>query len=141
MTTRVRTPLSLSLVLALSACGSGGSTTNTGGSVGGADVEAQVQPGATLLGSVGTEEDPEAFEIALTTQDLAPLEIVAAGTYTLVVSDPAQIHNFRLTGEGVDVATEVAGTGEERFEVTFTAGEYSYTCDPHPSMSGSLRAV
>jgi hypothetical protein len=74
----------------------------------------------------------QAFEIALTTQDLAPLEVVAAGTYPLVVPDPAQIHKFRLTGEGVDVATEVAGTGEERFEGTFTAGEVQLHLRPAP---------
>ena len=132
--TAARTALSMALAVVLSGCGSGGSGTDS-------NATAQVQPGATLLGSVGTEDDPEAFEIALTTQDGAPVDVVAAGTYTLVVSDPAQIHNFHLTGDGVDVATAVAGTGEERFEVTFTPGEYDYTCDPHPSMSGSLRVV
>lgn len=137
MTASARTALSLAFAVALAGCGSG----DSGGSASEPDVAAQVQPGATLLGSVGTRDDPEAFEIALTTQDGDPVEVLAAGTYTLVVSDPAQIHNFHLTGDGVDVSTEVAGTGEERFEVTFKAGEYGYTCDPHPSMSGSLRAV
>jgi plastocyanin len=132
MTPAARAAPCWALALALSACGSdssGGSATDSGAT-------AQVQPS-----SVGTEDDPEAFEIALTTQDGEPVEVLAAGTYTLVVSDPAQIHNFHLTGNGVDVATDVGGTGEERFEVTFTAGEYDYTCDPHPSMSGSLRAI
>lgn len=106
-----------------------------------ADAAPQVQPGATLLGSVGTEDDPEAFEIALTDEEGNPVDVVAAGDYTLVVSDPAQIHNFHLTGDGVDVDTGVAETGKKTFQVTFTAGEYGYVCDPHPSMSGALRAV
>ncbi len=119
--------------LALTACG--------GSSTPGPDAEAQVQPGAMLLGSVGTKDDPEAFEIALTTESGDPVEVVAAGAYTLVVDDPSQIHNFHLTGEGVDVATDISGTGKKTFEVTFAAGEYGYVCDPHSSMSGTLRAV
>jgi plastocyanin len=106
-----------------------------------ADAEPQVQPGATLLGAVGTAEDPEAFEIALTTQEGEPVEVLAAGSYTLVVDDLAQIHNFHLTGTGVDVATDIAGTGEDTFDVTFQSGTYRYLCDPHPSMNGEVQAV
>lgn len=123
------------LLLSATACSSGGT------SAPGPDAEPQAQPGATLLGSVGTEDDPEAFEIALTTQDGTAVDVVAAGTYTVVVEDPAQIHNFHLEGPGVDVQTGVVETGRQTFEVSFEAGEYEYTCDPHPSMSGGLRAV
>lgn len=123
------------LLLSATACSSGGPAAP------GPDAEPQVQPGATLLGSVGTQDSPEAFEIALTTEDGAQVEVVAAGTYTLVVDDPAQIHNFHLTGEGVDVDSGVSETGRKTFEVTFEPGEYSYICDPHPSMAGALRAV
>ncbi len=111
------------------------------GSAPGPDAKAQVQPGATLLGSVGNDDDPEAFDIALTTESGDPVDVVAAGAYTLVVDDPSQIHNFHLTGQGVDVATDISGTGKKTFQVTFSAGEYGYVCDPHPSMSGALRAV
>ncbi len=120
---------------ALTACGGGGSGAP------GPDAQPQVQPGAVLRGTVGTAEDPEAYEIALTLEDGTPVEAVAAGAYTLVVEDVAQTHNFHLTGSGVDVETEVRGTGEDTFEVTFAAGKYAYICDPHPSMSGALRVV
>lgn len=103
--------------------------------------DAQLQPGATLVGTVGTAQDPESFEIALTTRDGQDVEVVAAGTYTLVVDDFAQIHNFHLMGDGVDAATEVAGTGRMSFEVTFQSGQYRYVCDPHPSMRGDLRVI
>ena len=102
---------------------------------------AQAQPGATLVGTVGTAEDPEAYEIALTTSEGTPVEVVAAGAYTLVVEDFAQVHNFHLTGEGVDAATDVGGTGKTSFEVTFEPGQYRFVCDPHPSMRGDLRVV
>lgn len=123
------------LLVATSACSSGGSTAPA------PDAEPQLQPGATLLGSVGTPQDPESFEITLTAEDGTPVEVLAAGSYTLVVNDLARIHNFHLTGPGVDVGTDVAGTGEETFAVTFESGQYDYVCDPHPSMSGALRAV
>lgn len=69
------------------------------------------------------------------------MDVLAAGDYMLVVPDPAQIHNFHLTGSGLDVATGVSETGESTFEVTFEAGESGHTCDPHPSMSGAIRVV
>ena len=125
----------LLLLPTLAACSSGGPSAPP------ADAAPQVSAGATLRGSVGTPDSPEAFEIALTTEDGTPVEVVEAGSYTIVVSDPAQIHNFHLTGPGVDEETDVAGTGESTFQVTFEKGEYTYICDPHPSMSGTLRAV
>ena len=42
--------------------------------------------------------------------------------------------NFHLTGPGdVDVSTSVGGEGDESFEVTLAAGEYTFLCDPHAS--------
>jgi plastocyanin len=129
-----RAALALPLAL-LAACSSGDASGPTAGA------EPDAQPGTTLLGSVGTPENPEAFEIALTTQDGTPVEVLAAGAYTIVVSDPARIHNFHLSGPGVDVETEVAGTGEQTFEVSVEAGEYEYVCDPHPGMKGGFSVV
>jgi plastocyanin len=62
-----------------------------------------------------------------------------AGKYTLVVSDKSSIHNFRLKGSGVNVATTVPGTGSKTFKVTLKKGKYTFLCDPHPtSMKGSF---
>ena len=61
-----------------------------------------------------------------------------AGDYSIVVNDRSRIHNWVLSGDGVDAATDVSGTGEMTFKVTLKAGEYTYVCDPHPSMKGSL---
>jgi plastocyanin len=133
---RARTPL-IVLALLATAC----SSQQAAPSAGGSQPQAQVQPGATLVGTVGTADEPEAYEIALTKEDGQAVDTVAAGTYTVVVDDYAQIHNFHLMGDGVDAATEVAGTGKKSFEVTFQAGEYRYVCDPHPSMRGDLRVL
>lgn len=94
--------------------------------------------GSTLLASVGTEDDPESFEITLTTEDGENVQALAAGDYTITVTDYAMIHNFALSGPGVDEATSVPGVKETTFEVALEPGEYNYTCDPHPSMSGSF---
>ncbi len=62
-----------------------------------------------------------------------------AGKYTLVVSDKSSIHNFRLKGPGVNVATTVPATGSKTFKVTLKKGKYTFLCDPHPtSMKGSF---
>jgi hypothetical protein len=62
-----------------------------------------------------------------------------AGKYTLVVSDKSSIHNFRLKGPGVNVATSVPATGSKTFKVTLKKGKYTFLCDPHPTtMKGTF---
>ena len=86
--------------------------------------------GTTLNGSVGP-----GFDISLDGTDG-----ITAGDYTIVVNDQSSAHNFHLTGPGgVDVATDVSEEGEESFDVTLEAGEYTFVCDPHASqMKGSF---
>jgi plastocyanin len=115
--------------------GSGAETGSGSGSSPAAEV------GATLLATVGTEDDPESFEIALTTEDGATVEALAAGDYTIEVVDYAMIHNFALRGPGVEEQTSVSDVEEATFEVTLEPGEYEYLCDPHPSMSGTVQVT
>jgi plastocyanin len=64
---------------------------------------------------------------------------VPAGAYTLTVDDKSDAHNFHLTGDGVDVKTEVAEVGTKTFQITLKAGTYKFMCDPHASsMNGTL---
>lgn len=82
----------------------------------------------TLQGEVGP-----GFDISMAQSEVAP------GTYELSVEDKASIHNFHLTGPGVDVATDVSGTGPSTFTVTLQAGTYTFVCDPHSgNMNGTL---
>ena len=62
--------------------------------------------GTTLMGSVGP-----GFEISLSTADGQPVETLTAGSYTVEVDDQSDIHNFHLTGTGVDEMTEVGDHG------------------------------
>ena len=96
-------------------------------------------PATVLLGTVGTAEDPEAFEIALTDEAGAPVTTLPAGTYEIRVTDHATMHNFRLVGGDVNEDTSVSAVEEAVFTVTLAAGEYEYLCDPHPdSMLGTI---
>ncbi|MBN1093122.1 hypothetical protein JKP75_11495 [Blastococcus sp. TML/M2B] len=121
----------LAVLLLTAACSSGS------GDDGGGD---EAVPGApTLHGSVGTEESPDAFEIALVDDDGEPVTELPAGQYNVVVEDYSEVHDFHLSGlDGgdVDEKTRVTGTGETTWVITFDAGEYRYLCDPHPSMNG-----
>lgn len=87
-----------------------------------------------LLGTVGP-----GFTISLTDTAGAAVTQLQPGTYEIVVNDRADGHNFHLTGPGVNQRTEVEFIGTVTWTVTFTDGNYSYVCDPHPSqMNGSF---
>jgi plastocyanin len=62
-----------------------------------------------------------------------------AGKIKLVVADKSSIHNFHLTGPGVNVKTSVSAIGSKTFTVTLKKGTYKFVCDPHSSsMKGSF---
>ncbi len=87
-----------------------------------------------LTGMVGTEEDPDAFEITLTDESGEQVTELPAGDYTITVDDLSKIHNFHLSGGDVDESTTVPETGETTLDVTLAAGDYTAVCDPHPGM-------
>ena len=61
-----------------------------------------------------------------------------AGKIKLVIADKSNVHNFHLTGPGVNVKTSVAGVGTKTFLITLKKGTYKFICDPHPFMKGSF---
>ncbi len=87
-----------------------------------------------LLATVGTEDDPDAFEITLTDSAGEQVTELPAGDYSIVVNDLSEIHNFHLEGGDVDETTTVPETGETTWDVSLTAGDYTAICDPHPGM-------
>ncbi len=93
----------------------------------------------TIFGSVGSKDNPESFEINLTDADGKAITELPAGDYEVKVTDKATIHNFHLTGPGVDEKTGVQGTDDATFDITLEKGKYDYECDPHvSSMNGSF---
>jgi hypothetical protein len=81
-----------------------------------------------LTGDVGAGDS---FAIALTDAAGGTVTHLDPGTYTLVVHDRSSFHNFRLSGPGVDVASDIAAVGDKTFTVALTDGTYFFQCDPH----------
>src|SRR6266540_105855 len=58
-----------------------------------------------------------------------------AGTYRLVVSDRSPIHDFHLSGPGLNkVATGVSFVGTKTIKIKLKRGTYRYVCDPHRTL-------
>jgi plastocyanin len=67
---------------------------------------------------------------------------VKAGKYVVTINDRASIHDFHLTGPGVNKKTSVSGTGTTKWTVTLKKGTYHFVCDPHRSiMHGVLKVT
>ena len=87
----------------------------------------------TLTGTVGP-----GFTITLK-QGSKTVKTLKAGSYVFKISDKSNIHNFHLTGPGVNKKTSVAGTGSSTWTLTLKEGTYKYVCDPHKTiMKGSF---
>jgi plastocyanin len=84
--------------------------------------------------------DGPGFTITLKDSGGKSVKSLKKGTYTIVVSDKSNIHNFHLTGPGVNKKTDVGFTGSKTWKVTLKAGTYKYVCDPHATtMKGSFK--
>jgi hypothetical protein len=102
---------------------------------------------AVLLPGSGHAADPvlkakvgPGFSISIADAAGVKVTRVPAGTYSIDVSDLSAEHNFHLFGPGgVDMATDVAGTGDVTWSVTLVNGNYTFHCDAHPgTMTGTL---
>jgi hypothetical protein len=101
--------------------------------------------GAFLLSGFGgrTGADPvlnadvglnDAFVISLTDANGARVTHLDPGTYSIVVRDRSEIHNFHLRGPGVDVSTGISEVGTTTWSVTLRDGNYTFVCDPHDTL-------
>ncbi len=119
--------------LAAAGCGSKSSSSTPPPASTPATTSTAPASGGTLDGTVGP-----GFTIGLTEGGTA-VTTLTAGTYTLNVNDQADIHNFHLTGPGVDVTTDVSFKGKKSFTITLKAGKYHFQCDPHAgAMNGDF---
>lgn len=89
----------------------------------------------TLHGVVGPS-----FVISLKDGAGKAVNKLKPGSYTFKIDDKASIHNFHLSGPGVDKKTDVGGTGSTTWTVTLKKGTYTFLCDPHSStLHGSFK--
>ena len=92
-----------------------------------------------LIATVGSATSPDAFQISLTDSTGAKVTHLDPGPSTITVRDFSTLHDFHLTGAGVDQSTDVETTGQTTWNVTFTDGTYRFLCDAHPTlMRGSF---
>jgi ABC-type amino acid transport substrate-binding protein len=105
---------------------------------------------AVVFASVGRAALPKlvgttgpGFKIQLTEAGQS-VKKLKAGRYTLVVHDKAAIHDFHLTGPGIDnKVTSVPFIGTKTVAVTLKRGKYTFQCDPHAAlgMKGSFTVI
>jgi len=76
------------------------------------------------------------FTISMGAKHLGP------GTYTITIHDRSSIHNFHLTGPGVNRKTTIGAVGTFVWHVALKRGTYRFNCDAHASlMHGVLRVT
>src|SRR5262249_11809528 len=92
--------------LALAGCGGGSGQASSTTTEATTTETTTMATGNTLTASVGP-----GFEISLKDSSGNDVETLTAGAYTINVDDQSDIHNFHLTGTGVDEMTDVSGTG------------------------------
>jgi len=91
-----------------------------------------------LEGTVGTND---AFVIFLVDASGVRVTHLDPGTYTIVVHDRSDQHDFHLIGPGVNRSTDVEGIDDGTWTVTLTDGIYEYHCDPHSGIMKGRFAV
>src|SRR5439155_17555403 len=81
----------------------------------------------TVNGTVGP-----GFTIGLTMQGKTVTKLKAGTAYRFVISDRSDIHDFHLSGPGLNrVFTSVEFTGTKSFVLRLKKGSYRFRCDPH----------
>jgi hypothetical protein len=80
------------------------------------------------------------YTIGLTMRGKRVTRLRAGIPYRFVISDRASIHDFHLSGPGLDrVLTSVEFTGTKTFLLRLKKGSYRFVCDPHSGfMHGSF---
>jgi plastocyanin len=67
---------------------------------------------------------------------------VKAGTYVITIHDRSSIHDFHLTGPGVNKVTSVPAVSTTKWTVKLKKGTYNFVCDPHRAiMHGVLKVT
>jgi len=96
---------------------------------------------ARTTGTTLVATDGPGFTITLK-EGAKKVTTLKAGTYSFKVEDKSNIHNFHLTGPGVNVTTSVVGVTTVTWKLKLKKGTYKYVCDPHATiMHGSFKVT
>lgn len=74
------------------------------------------------------------FTITLKDGRGAAVKLLKVGAYTIKVADKSNIHNFQLTGPGVNKDSGIVPTGSSTWKVTLKKGAYKFVCSPHATI-------
>ena len=122
-TARTAITLGVGLALTLAACGGGDDAEPTTS----ADAMTTSETDAAPSGSAAITISSFAFE---------GVTEVAVGTTVVVTNDDPTVHTWSADDGSFDSGALAQG---ESFEFTFTeAGEFAYSCNFHPSMTGTV---
>jgi plastocyanin len=89
-----------------------------------------------LIATVGTND---AHVISLNHENGGTVTDIPAGTYEILVRDRSDLHNFHLTGPGVNESTTVGFVGTVTWTVRLQDNSrYTFVCDVHP---GDMRGT
>jgi plastocyanin len=81
----------------------------------------------TVNGTVGP-----GFTIGLTMHGKKVTRLKAGAAYRVVIRDRSSIHDFHLSGPGLNrVLTSVEYTGTKSFVLRLKKGSHRFVCDPH----------
>jgi plastocyanin len=81
----------------------------------------------TVTGAVGP-----GFTIGLAMHGKKVAKLKAGTTYRFVIRDRSSIHDFHVSGPGLNrVLTSVPFTGTKSFVLRLRKGNYRFVCDPH----------
>ena len=96
---------------------------------------------ARTTGTTLVATDGPGFTITLN-EGAKKVTTLKAATYTFKVEDKSIIHDFHLTGPGVNVKTSVVGVTTVTWKLKLKKGTYKYVCDPHATiMHGSFKVT
>ena len=89
-----------------------------------------------------TGTDGPGFTITLK-KGTSKVSSLKAGKYKFVIKDMSNIHNFHLTGPGINKKTGVSFKGETTWTIKLKPGRYTYQCDPHAAsgMKGTFKVT
>lgn len=92
---------------------------------------------------IGT--DGPGFTIDLTDANGKHVDVLTSGTYTLLVHDLSDIHNFALGSQTTNtrlLTTSIEFVGDETYTLDLPPGSYAYACSAHfETMNGRFRVI
>ncbi len=116
-------------------------TSDVTGYVSGGGIYGDGPPPGTMLAGKLTAIVGPGFTITVK-KGTAKVTTLKQGAYSITVDDKSSVHNFHITGPGVNLATKVGAIIKRTWTVTLKPGTYKYFCDPHSAtMKGTFKVT